>query len=369
MVLEQIGELDTRERSPATAHTAMLEALIAGEGLERVAEIATEHAGAPVGIYVPRPGTDGTDGAPAERYVAELVAGGDPQLPAEVTDVVPVICAGRLQGAVVLLGEGGSDAAEYLRVAATAALTGIAMLNARDDTARSLGASFLAELMSRRDARVDDVLRRAGLLGRDLSEGIVALCLEPVGCAPGTLVTAVRSEHPNGLTETVGSRVYALLPGRPQAAKRIADRLAGQAVVGISSHYLEAGDARLALEEAELLVDAGGTAAAGRSFRLLFRLANSDPAELRRFADDVVGPVVRHDERHATELTITLRAYLEHNCNMNLTARTTYTHRHTVANRLTRIRELTGLDPLESEDRELLGLALKAQRVIELRGA
>jgi hypothetical protein len=35
------------------------------------------------------------------------------------------------------------------------------------------------------------------------------------------------------------------------------------------------------------------------------------------------------------------------------------THRHLVANRLRRVRRLTGLDPQRGYDRELLGLALR----------
>ena len=44
-----------------------------------------------------------------------------------------------------------------------------------------------------------------------------------------------------------------------------------------------------------------------------------------------------------------------------------YAHRHTVAYRLDRVRELTGLDPTQSEDRERLGLGLKAYRIIAPR--
>jgi len=44
---------------------------------------------------------------------------------------------------------------------------------------------------------------------------------------------------------------------------------------------------------------------------------------------------------------------------MNATASAIYAHRHTVAYRLERVKELTGLDPLLSEDRERLGLGLK----------
>jgi DNA-binding PucR family transcriptional regulator len=63
-------------------------------------------------------------------------------------------------------------------------------------------------------------------------------------------------------------------------------------------------------------------------------------------------------------LLATLEAYLHNNCNMNATAAAIYAHRHTVAYRLDRVRELTDLDPLVSEDRERLGLGMKAYRII-----
>jgi hypothetical protein len=348
----------------------MVEALVAGEGLERVAAIAAERVGGPVGIYIPRPGTEGTDGTRAERYVAELVAGGDPRRPAEVLEIAPIVCAGELSGAVALLAGGERplpDAADYLHAAATASLTAIAMMNARDETARSLGASFLAELMGRKDARVDDMLRRAGLLGRDLSDGLVAICAEPLAGRAGALIGTVESICPQAFAEVVGERLFALIPGPPRVAGRLAELLGDRATVSISAHYGSPSDARRALEEAELLADAGAADAAGHVFRLLFRFRDSHPEELRHFTAEVLGPVIDHDRRHATELEVTLRAYLESDCNMNETARTTYTHRHTISNRLGRIGELTGLDPLKNEDRELLGLALKANRLLDLR--
>ena len=51
-------------------------------------------------------------------------------------------------------------------------------------------------------------------------------------------------------------------------------------------------------------------------------------------------------------------------CNMNATARRIYAHRHTVAYRLQRVQDLTGLDPLVTDDRERLSLALKAYRIV-----
>ena len=54
-------------------------------------------------------------------------------------------------------------------------------------------------------------------------------------------------------------------------------------------------------------------------------------------------------------------AYLDNNCNMAATAAAIHAHRHTVGYRLDRVKELTALDLLKSEDRERLGLGLKAQ--------
>ena len=93
----------------------------------------------------------------------------------------------------------------------------------------------------------------------------------------------------------------------------------------------------------------------------------SHPEEVRSFYEDTVAPAVRYDDQYATDLVGTLEAYLDRNCNMNATAAAIYAHRHTVAYRLDRVKELTGLDPMQSEDRERLGLGLKAYRIIAPR--
>ena len=112
---------------------------------------------------------------------------------------------------------------------------------------------------------------------------------------------------------------------------------------------------------AEALED--GIAASG-VYRLLFRALISDPQEVRSFYDDTVEPVVRYDTQYRSDLLDTLEEYLASDCNMNATARAIYAHRHTVAYRLDRVRELTGLDPAATEDRERLGLGIKAYRIL-----
>jgi PucR C-terminal helix-turn-helix domain/GGDEF-like domain len=244
-------------------------------------------------------------------------------------------------------------------------------VEARDETEQTLRGSFVEELLTRPELDPVDVQRRAARLGCDLSAGFVALCADPNGRGPGRLVAALASEAPAGLAQAVKEKVYALLPGPPDAGRAIASRLGRHATVGISSYRTGAGEARRALEEAELvlgLTAAGvgppGTEIGSGTYRLLFRVMASHPQEVRSFFDDTVAPLVTYDEQYATDLVGTLDAYLANNCNMNATAQSIHAHRHTVAYRLERVKELSGLDPLRSEDRERLGLGLKAYRII-----
>jgi hypothetical protein len=352
----------------------MVGAVVAGDGLERVAEIASAHAGAPVAVIVPRVCRPVEAWAPYERYVAAKLAGGRPERPPEITAEVPIASGGQDLGAVVLLGRGEPDAGEYLHVAAIAALTEVAVAEARDETEQSLRGSFLEELRSRDDVEAADVTRRAARLGCDLSGGYVALCADPGDRSPGRILAAIASERPGALAQVVDGRVLALLPGAMEEARALANRLGRQGAAGLSSAYTDPASAGRALDEAELVLsvsrNGGGPpeqGIEGGTYRLLFRVMASHPEEVRSFYEDTVSRLVAYDEQYSTDLVGTLDSYLANNCNMNQTAQAIHAHRHTVGYRLERVKELTGLDPLTSEDRERLGLGLKAYRIIAPR--
>ena len=95
----------------------------------------------------------------------------------------------------------------------------------------------------------------------------------------------------------------------------------------------------------------------------------NDPAELRRFYDETVRPLVAYDEQYETDLLGTLSTFLECDANVNATAARLITHRHTIRYRFERVRELTGLDVSSTDGREKLSLGLKAMRVLGHRGA
>ncbi len=374
-------------------HLQMLDAVLTGEGLSAVADLAAAAAGGPVVIVVPRLGvavaSSGGEKAlnGVRRYVGEQGRGRVAPVPAEIVAEVPIASGDERIGGVVLLqpGRPEPETVEFLHLAAVAALTEVAVEEAREEVEENVRGSFLEELRERPDA-IDavDVVRRAGRLGCDLSAGAVVLCAELTSERPRHVVALIASEYSGALAQHleggVSGRVYALLPSTGDqnatvvAARALAGRLQRHGVVALSSFYADPGELGRAIQEAELVLEVlqRGDGLGGPiqedigtgTYRLLFRVLASHPEEVRSFYEDTVAAIVRYDDQYRTDLVQTLEAYLEHNCNMNATAAAIYAHRHTVAYRLERVKELSGLDPMQTEDRERLGLGLKAYRII-----
>ena len=364
-------------------HLQMLDAVLTGDGLAAVADLAADAAGGPDAVVVPRLGvavaSAGGDAAlPAvRRYVVEQKS-----VPPEVVAEVPIASGDERIGGVVLLHPGRPDpeAVEFLHLAAVAALTEVAVEEAREEVEENVRGSFLESLREKPDGLDPaDVVRRAGRLGCDLSNGAAVLCAELTSERPRHVVALIASEYPGALAQLVEGRVYALLPGADQAAtvtsaRTLATRLQRHGVVALSSFYGDPAELGRAIQEAELVLEVlqRGDGLGGPiqedigtgTYRLLFRVLASHPEEVRSFYEDTVAAIVRYDDQYRTDLVQTLEAYLEHNCNMNATAAAIYAHRHTVAYRLERVKELSGLDPMQTEDRERLGLGLKAYRII-----
>ena len=373
-------------------HLQMLDAVLTGDGLAAVADLAAEAAGGPVVVVVPRlgvavasPGGEGTLAA-VRRYVGEQSRGRVAPVPPDVVAEVPIASGDERIGGVVLLAPGRPEpeAVEFLHLAAVAALTEVAVEEAREEVEENVRGSFLEELRERPEGLdPSDIVRRAGRLGCDLSGGAVVLCAELSSERPRHVVALIGSEYPGALAQHVeggpAGRVYALLPGSDQvaavtAARALAGRLQRHGVVALSSFYGDPAELGRAIQEAELVLEVlqRGDGLGGPiqedigtgTYRLLFRVLASHPEEVRSFYEDTVAAIVRYDDQYRTDLVQTLEAYLEHNCNMNATAAAIYAHRHTVAYRLERVKELSGLDPMQTEDRERLGLGLKAYRII-----
>jgi sugar diacid utilization regulator len=397
--IEPVRHTSLVERLRAV-HLEMVDAVLGGDGLGRVAQLAADAAGGTVAIVVPRLGAAAAsaggpdDLGPLRRYVSERSKDRPAPVPAGIRAEVPIASGDEVIGCVLLLGDDdtpapSAEATEFLHLAAVASLTEVAVEEAKEEVEQNLRGSFLEELRAKPD-ELDprEVVRRAARLGCDLARGAVVLCAELTTDRPRHVVATIAGEHPGALAQHMelpgdSPRVYALLPatggdGAPEAtlaaARRLAARLQRHGTVGVSSFYGDPAELGRAIQEAELVLDVLrrsdvpiaediGTG----TYRLLFRVLASHPEEVRSFYEDTVAPIVKYDDQYSTDLVGTLEAYLEQNCNMNATAAAIYAHRHTVAYRLERVKELSSLDPMQSEDRERLGLGLKAYRIIAPR--
>ena len=373
------------------AHLRMLHAVLAGDGLSGVAAAAARAVGGPVAIVLPRadlavaePRVTDDVLAAVSAHAAARVEGSGVAAPPDVLAEAVVHAADGALGIVALVagdGPADPDAQELLEAAALATLAQVAVDRTRDEVEETVRGGLFDDLRSGREVDRRDVQRRAARLGCDIAHGAVLLCVELEEDRPRHVAAVIAAEHEGAIAQHVEGRIYGLLPAADgegarertvQAAQRLAGRLERYGVVGLSGFYADAGELPRAAQEAELVLDVlrhsgrAPTEDFGQgTYRLLFRVLASHPEELRGLYEDTVAAIVRYDEQYRTDLVTTLDTYLERNCNINATASAVYAHRHTVSYRLERIRDLTGLDPTQSEDRERLGLGLKVLRMIE----
>ena len=127
--------------------------------------------------------------------------------------------------------------------------------------------------------------------------------------------------------------------------------------------YREAKDA---VSIANELGDQGQTTFYGdlKLYQFLLALKERNLDHMRRFYVETIGALVEHDERRQGDLLRTLEGFFAANGNLAKAASDLDVHRNTLVYRLERISELTGLDLEDPDNRLILHLALKVQRVL-----
>jgi PucR family transcriptional regulator, purine catabolism regulatory protein len=160
--------------------------------------------------------------------------------------------------------------------------------------------------------------------------------------------------------------LHAIVPDGPDAAERVVMALErrgwGSIAVGRSRAKSELDALRSAIREAGVALHLDDQAAIRDvdALGLPGLLAGiRDDLGATDFVTQVLGPVIDHDERESAHLVATLRAYLAHGCRPGPAAEELCVHRHTLAYRLDRIRDLTGRDPRSGDHLVAFGLALE----------
>jgi sugar diacid utilization regulator len=264
---------------------------------------------------------------------------------------------------------------------------------ARDD--------LVEALLSGRAADADELARWARHLGLDTTVPnrvmlVRAVSDEPAGQPSGTarhrrervneVVEHFCESRGNGVvTAARNDGVVVLLPDDPPGGPRAeelgeeclaycADLFPGtQVVVGMSAVRSGAAHLSRAYDEARRTADAAtrlrrhGTVVTFDGLgihRLLLQLGDVD--ELRRFADDVLGPLRRYDQLHGSQLVETLAVYFEDGPGLRRMADRLHVHPNTVTYRLRRITEIAELDLDHHRDRLSAQVGLT---ILEILGA
>ena len=220
------------------------------------------------------------------------------------------------------------------------------------------------------------VERAARAVERSSLVGLVEVTSSPLRRAPA----GISSSH-HRLLDPEGGELVLIVPGPDAAlARRLAEGVRRELASSLTGYSIAVARSRPATDPvdlhragAEALMTANVAECQGDptlafedigSYRLLLPTLNEDPAELERFFEETLGPLVAYDDQYDTELVRTLETFLEENGSVAGTAGRLFTHRHTIRYRLERARELTGLDVTLSDGRERLSLGLKAMSVL-----
>jgi purine catabolism regulator len=184
--------------------------------------------------------------------------------------------------------------------------------------------------------------------------------------AVGQYVDVIVALYPASTTRlrTVIEEVRAQLATRtPSGLVSAGISRSGQGLASLREAYREAKDA---VSIANELGDREKTTFYGdlKLYQLLLALKERNLEHLRRFYGETLGPLVEHDRSKQGDLIRTLNGFFEANGNLAKAATDLDVHRNTLVYRLERISELTGLNLDDADNRLILHLALKVQRVL-----
>lgn len=277
---------------------------------------------------------------------------------------------GEAEGVLIVSATEPPTERQWLQIEQT--IAGVTLELARDQSARKARRGHVSLLISEAVAQrvsnemLADQLRALGLR----TDGPYQVVAAEIGDASDRVAASFEDALAQlGAQPVVGVHddvAYALLPasvGEKATTLGEAVRRRGhpQLTLGRSRVYVGVRRLRAALGEAQ-------TAAVARtdeavvdvdSLGLRGLLAGrSDDDVAHAFVERTVGPIVRHDTIHGTELEKTLRAYLAHGCRPGPAAKELQIHRQTFAHRLQRARELVGGDLYRGRRLVELGVAL-----------
>ncbi|MEV6588727.1 PucR family transcriptional regulator [Streptomyces acidicola] len=254
----------------------------------------------------------------------------------------------------------------------------IALLGDRESGARaSHRQSSLVNRLLLGDITGEQFVDRALRVGRDLRDrplAVVVLCKEPEPdrAAEGVLESLLKSLRTPAVTADLGEHVLAVVGLTGQlSAPQLADHLDRDGARAGVSRGVPPAQLPDAARQARTAASVAATRESPATLhfdrlgvlRLLVALAQGP--ELKRYVDDELGPLLRHDATETNPLLPTLRAYLAADGNKSRAAEALFVQRRTLYYRIERLDGLLGRSVDDPEVRGGLSLALQALNLLE----
>ena len=387
-----------------------------GAGIRAILDVLGALAGAPAALYSVdgyrvRGLGDASEGMPQRIHVpVQLGAAPAREVritagrPARALDIVPVRAGLELLGLLAVAADEKTVDSEGRRRALEHGSTVLALELSKERAAAEVERRLRGDLVEEVLAggleadEAERVARQAERLGHRLPQRAWVVVLEPDDdrtegalAARGqqdrldaALSGLVRSRLPGALTLVRSASAVFLVPDELAADLAAVEKLAGQvlaaaapvmkpgtASVGIGNLASGVGElARSHLEARQavrLTRRAGGRGrvASYRSlgaFRLLLEVQSPDA--LRRFVDELLGPLLRYAQNRDTPLLETLEALSSARWIRRAAARQLGIHINSMSYRIERIQALTGLQLDDPETRVAISIALRARAML-----
>ena len=327
--------------------------------------------------------------SPTLREIADVPAEPEDDTPPLV--VAPVLLGSETVARIWLPGPLRSLSALDLRAVQQAAtVCALELLRSRTalEVEWRLSGEVVTDLLTGNPAALGTVQERAQRLGHDLAQPHAVLVAAAHGERRGPdaqrVLSVTRSlaarQTPRALVTTIGDDVVVLWPapdaasaaGRAEELRRLLRRADPSAAVVVAvappcDHLSAYSTAFRRARGAVMLSRARGgsdgvVTLSGLGLHGLL-LQVEDPAELLRFADDLLRPVREQDTARGTVLEETLRTYLDHDLNTAATAEALFVHPNTVGLRIRRAEQLLGVSTANVLALAELQVALSASQV------
>lgn len=385
-------------------HSALLQIVLEGDGLDRITDTLSDLIGVPTAIVAPdgevlaagRLGPTGGDRIGLSDGSVMVDGRREPAI------TVPVSAGHRLHGYVVALGDPDADEGPFDRQALEHAATVAALTISKDlelvAVERRYQSELMHDLITGRLERTDDAIERGRLFGWELDRRLITVVAQlddppmpragdtTAGRIPlaDTLERSVRARDPGAAIVRFTNEVVVLTAafhgdgGKANASRFIRELAAtttaqvGASIsVGLGRPVEKVLDIPRGYNQATAALRIGrklrGRGAAVHfddlgAYRILDLI--DDPLELASFVRDVLGDLARSTPT-ASDLRRTLRVLIEANGNVAEAARRLHFHYNTLRYRIDKIEGVVG--PFTSDASLRLDVHL-ALLILEMRG-